>query len=460
MAEERYVDLPGSERAPHPGAEVVGAIDRAEPAYVVVALAPGADPAPIEAFYRGQALEPYVENGVLKLRGTAGALADAFQVHLDRARAAEGQHFRQRTGSIRIPAQFAGSIVAVLGLDNRPHARSRARRHPQPAAPKSLTPQQAATLYNYPADVTGSGVTIGICSLGGGFATSDLQAGGIDPSRVTFVSVDNAQNNPAADANSDGENMLDLTVSLQADGLSAKFFEGPNTDAGMYDCTVAALADADVVCVSWSWGSPTSQWTQQSIQAFTAVLGGITKPVFVASGDSGPTDGTGGPMVNYPASDPNATGVGGTRLEGEGTAIASEVGWDDSREGGGAAGGGFSTIFPRPSWQTGSNPQRGVPDIALNASPETGYSVTVGGKASTVGGTSAAAPMAARGYALLIAKLGKPVFPFNSAIYAPAAAATFNIVTQGINGEYAAGPNQAPGAGLGSFNLGKLELAL
>ena len=108
---------------------------------------------------------------------------------------------------------------------------------------------------------------------------------------------------------------------------------------------------------------------------------GVT--VFAASGDTGSRDGTSRNTADYPASDPNVVGCGGTRLTlTSGGTRAAEVVWDDNPTRS-ATGGGVSTFFPG----------RQVPDVAGNADPETGYQVVVDGEPVVIGGTSAVAPL-------------------------------------------------------------------
>ena len=88
--------------------------------------------------------------------------------------------------------------------------------------------------------------------------------------------------------------------------------------------------------------------------------------------------------------------------------------WNDSA-GGGATGGGVSTLYPLPSWQASagvpaasvSTGGRGVPDIASDADPQTGYQVLVDGKQNVYGGNSAVAPLWAGLLARLAQSTGK-----------------------------------------------------
>ena len=94
----------------------------------------------------------------------------------------------------------------------------------------------------------------------------------------------------------------------------------------------------------------------------------------------------------------------------------------------------------RPAGGTG----RGVPDVAGNADPDTGYQVLVDGQRTVIGGTSAVAPL----WAALIARLaqapGQVVRADPEPLYAGVTAGQprpgFRDITSGSNGAYAAGP--------------------
>jgi len=131
-------------------------------------------------------------------------------------------------------------------------------------------------------------------------------------------------------------------------------------------------------------------------------LGGVGTDTFVASGDQGaagvaPAAGPTGPQVDYPALCPHAIAVGGTHLE-FGDGMLQEFGWTDTNDNG-ASGGGYSQVFAAPPAQEPFLPKgrtgRGVPDLALDADPDTGYQVVFQAELQVVGGTSVAAPVAA-----------------------------------------------------------------
>ena len=121
--------------------------------------------------------------------------------------------------------------------------------------------------------------------------------------------------------------------------------------------------------------------------------------------------------------------------------------WNEIANQEGAGGGGISTAFPVPSWQSSvAAPPlsgRGVPDVAGNADPVSGYQIVVGGQQQPVGGTSAVAPLWAGLIARLAQATGTKFGLLQPLIYAgvtPGAdVAGFNDITQGSNGAYSAG---------------------
>jgi len=105
-------------------------------------------------------------------------------------------------------------------------------------------------------------------------------------------------------------------------------------------------------------------------------------------------------------------------------------------------------------------PGRGVPDVAGNADPETGYNVVVDGSATVIGGTSAVAPLWAGLTALINQSLGQPVGFLNPLLYVKPAAVTFHDITSGNNDGYDSGPGWDPCTGQGSPNGKELLNAL
>jgi kumamolisin len=422
---------------------------------------------------------PKPERRTVLLTGSVAAMQKAFGVELKRA-TVDGATYRVREGGIHLPASLAKAVVAVLGLDNRPQAKPHFRVRKSPSAadgvhPRaattdpSYTPPQVGQLYQFP--TTGAaGQTIGIIELGGGFRAADITAYfktlGIAAPSVTAVSVDKGKNAPSNANSADGEVMLDIEVAASvAPGAKIVVYFTPNTDQGFIDAISTAVHDTTYKpsVISISWGGAESTWTQQSMTALDAACQsaaalGIT--ITVAAGDDGSSDGVtdGANHVDFPASSPHVLACGGTKLIGSGSTITSEVVWNETAAKEGATGGGVSNVFPLPTWQATSKVPaptvagggRGVPDVAGDADPTTGYSVRVDGQTSVIGGTSAVAPLWAGLIAINNATNKTTAGFVNPAIYAAKAKPAFHDITSGNNGAFSAGPGWDACTGLGS----------
>jgi kumamolisin len=427
---------------------------------------------------------PKPERRTIKLTGTVTAMQKAFGVTLTQ-KVLDGNTYRVREGSILLPAELAGAVEAVLGLDNRPQAQPHfrvlgsainaniggtqgfARAHAS-AAGNSYTPVQVGELYQFPKGTKAAGQTIGIIELGGGYRAADLTAYfrglGQPAPTVIAVSVDKGKNSPGNANGADGEVMLDIEVSASvAPGAKIVVYFAPNTDQGFIDAISSAVHDTTnkPSVISISWGGPESSWTKQSMTALDAACQsaaalGIT--ITVAAGDNGSSDGATGNNVDFPASSPHVLACGGTKLVGSGSTITSEVVWNEQASGEGATGGGVSNVFALPSWQakakvpapSGKTGGRGVPDVCGDADPVTGYQVRVDGQSMVIGGTSAVAPLWAGLIALNNQQNGKSAGFIQPQVYAAKAASAFRDIVSGNNGAFSAGPGWDACTGLGS----------
>jgi kumamolisin len=449
----------------------------------------GADPAAIEAVktfaaaHNLQVIEVSAERRTVKLEGTIGDLTKAFQADVANY-LHNGREFRMRTGELQIPAELASSIEAVLGLDNRPQARAHFRIRPLPpggfgaAATVSYTPVQVAQLYSFPAGLDGTGQTIGILELGGGYRPAELQkyftSIKVKPPAVSDVLVDQAKNEPTTPDSADGEVLLDIEVAgAVAPGANIVVYFAPNTDQGFLDGLTTAIHDKTnkPSVISISWGGPENSWTAQAMKAFDsaaqdAAALGVT--ICAASGDDGSSDGVkdGANHVDFPASSPHILACGGTNLQSANGKITKETVWNDGAQGG-AGGGGYSVQFPVPAYQSSAKVAppaklgRGVPDVAGDASPQTGYSILVDGQSMVIGGTSAVAPLWSGLIAVLNQKLGKPLGFIQPQLYSLAkSTGALNDITEGSNGAFKAAVGWDAATGLGSPVGDKLLAAL
>ncbi|KVE23820.1 peptidase S53 [Burkholderia singularis] len=425
------------------------------------------------------------------LAGTIAQFEAAFGVKLQRFEHHSAGQYRGRTGDIALPDDLHDDVTAVLGLDNRPQARPHFRLRPTPAfkparaaAATSFTPLQLATLYDFPPG-DGAGQCIAIIELGGGYRAADIQRyfrglGLASQPKLVDVSVNGGRNAPTGEPSGpDGEVSLDIEVAgAIAPGATLAIYFAPNSDAGFIQAVNQAVHDTanKPSIVSISWGGPESAWTSQSLQAFNRVLQsaaalGVT--VCAAAGDNGSSDGVqdGTNHVDFPASSPYVLACGGTHLDAQpGQGIAGETVWNDDAAGGGATGGGVSDVFDLPEWQQGLSAtlaqdgsatplaKRGVPDVAGDASPTTGYEVSIDGTSTVIGGTSAVAPLWAALIARINAASGGAAGWINPKLYRNAAA--LRDITTGNNGAYAASAGWDACTGLGSPDGVKVAAAL
>jgi kumamolisin len=454
-----------------------------------------ADMAKVKAFAQQAGLDVVDSNAARRsvfLAGTAQQIAAAFGTTIELVEHSVGIS-RRRTAPINLPPELADIVEGVFGITSLPIAQPHFRILPEGigvaarAATSAYTAVELAKLYNFPAGLDGSGQCIGIIELGGGYRTDDIETYftrlGLPVPNVKAISVDGATNSPSDPDSADGEVMLDIEVAaaIAPKALIAVYF-APNTDKGFLDAITEAIHDTDnkPSVISISWGAPEKEWAEQALasfdQAFQAAAAlGVT--ICCAAGDAGSGDedpDTSQPdglaHADFPGSSPAVLCCGGTRLVASGGAITAETVWnDDPRRS--ASGGGVSDYFPVPPYQgatrvppsanPGGRVGRGIPDVAGNADPETGYLILVDGSNLVFGGTSAVAPLWAGLVALMNQKLQKPVGFLNPLLYGPLGTSpAFRDITSGDIGAYQAGPGWDPCTGWGSPNGANLLGAL
>src|SRR5690348_4062262 len=377
---------------------------------------------------------------LVRVSGSASAVGRAFGTRLH-SFSANGSTFFAPATKATVPAAFAGQTKAVLGLSNL----GRVGFDPTSVdIPRDYTPQQMWSLYNAPSATTGSGETVSVIAEGDltqvhKDLTTFEDTYGLPHVAWTQVQV----GTPSTDTSGADEWDLDTQWSTgMAPGVTGvRVYDGPS------------LSNDDILAEINRW--VTDDATHQAsfsageceLLAFaTGFTGGLDtvleqaaaqgQTLFVSSGDTGvfcsAIVGVNGvpagiPSVEYPASSPFAIGVGGTTVLGPGP---NEIGWY-------AGGGGSSYFEPTPAFQANAGGSflginRGVPDVALDADPNSGYDVVVGGQVEVIGGTSASAPswqgiwaraQCAHGGALGFA--GSPIYT--------APAADFHDITLGGN---------------------------
>jgi kumamolisin len=431
----------------------------------------------------------------VKLRGTVTQLAAAFQVSFESFQTTfpggAPLTYRDHRGPASIPAALDGIVEHVSGLSTRPVAQSHHRAAHPASVQATLTPEQLAAVYQFPAvPKGGAGLTldVGIAELGGRAdqAVVSWFTKANPGVQVIEDGVDGSLPQPDP-GGADVEVALDWQVLARAllsaapqAAIRLVLRYAPNTDQGFSDLWNSFVSDPTYrfTGVSTSWGMAEDQWTQGGAAAMDAAAQAcLAVGIFqiTASGDNGASDGStdGKLYADCPASSPNVLGAGGTKLAVSGGKISSQVVWNEAALGDGAGGGGVSIYFPVPSYQSANgireqslnNGQTGrsEPDMAADADPVTGYEVVTGidsrglPTSITVGGTSAVAPLLTAGFTAISAILGTRLGRIQDPVYAMAHGGHgFYDVTQGNNAYptgtkgYSAGPGFDVPSGWGS----------
>ena len=355
---------------------------------------------------------------LLSVSGPAATVEAAFGVRLHRYQAADGRVFHAPDTDPAVPASLVGRLSGVIGLDNfnvrHPYFRSRIPalkpRILKPliggADPRAeigsdpntgaLTPSDIKAAYGLSqTPLTGAGQTLAVYELDG-YTPSDIAAYetayGLPNVPLENIIIDGFDGVPGPGAI---EVTLDIEVMAALAPSASKIlvYEAPNTEAGFIDLFNRIATDNRAKQIGVSWGGPENSSLKSDRDAENNAfleMKAQGQGIFCASGDSGAYDDSATVSVDDPASQPNVTGVGGTTLavKSRGGAFQSESAWgtaSDTRRSpfGSGGGGGISTVWPAPDYQAGvgqSATQRNVPDVSLDADPETGYAIYFGGE--------------------------------------------------------------------------------
>lgn len=429
MAAKTHVVLRGSKRGKDLDSVPVGKVNPKERIFVTIGLTGPKLPAPDE--YVNQTLTPeeltdkfgaskadadkvaksLKKYGIqtvsvslatrsMTVSGTAKAMEAAFKPGMVVMRSARDGDFRGRQGTLQIPQELQGVVTGVFGLDQRRMADRKAGIGAAAAMGAGLAPLAPADLeqrYNFPPGAA-AGQSIAIAEFGGGYFPEDIaayckkfvrpvpnvQALSVDVPAYTLQQILALPPRDRKEAlDNSGEVMMDVEIiaGLCSDASISVYFSSFD-QRGWVDLLNKVIA-ARPVALSCSWGlaEDSSEWSANAVSAINdrlnvARLLGIT--ICASSGDDGSGDEMtdGGAHIDFPSSSPNTLGVGGTMLTKTGSKI-NEVAWWESpgqrSGGGGASGGGVSTVFPRPAWQNVNieslNPRsidgRVAPDIAV-----------------------------------------------------------------------------------------------
>ncbi|HEX7355923.1 MAG TPA: S53 family peptidase [Mycobacteriales bacterium] len=417
----------------------------------------------VTAWARGAGLTVTPVDGgqILALDGSAAQVGRAFGTTLQTVAFAGGRTGLRPSTAATLPASIAPLVAGVTGLSEvgAMHLQERTAL----SFPASYTPQQISAIYGAGSAHTGSGVPVAVIASG--------PLGQVEKDLRTFETTYGLPQTPwqtvlapSAGTDTSGQDEYDLdtqyATSQAPDASQLYVYDGPD------------LADATIVTEIGTWVSQ-DLTRQASFSAgeceVLAQVGGLQssldtvlrqaavqgQTLFTSSGDTGafcplPVVGVNGvpaglPGDNYPAASPYAIGVGGTTVLDPST--PTEIAWY-------AGGGGPSLFESVPTWQQNAGGsfvgvRRGVPDVALDADPNSGYDVVVSGTVETIGGTSASAP-AWQGFWARAQSAHGNALGFAGPILYGLPAAAFHDITLGVNGIYPATPGYDYDTGRGT----------
>lgn len=413
-------------------------------------------------------------NLLVTATGLAAQVESAFNTSLEQYQQA-GHTVYANTTAAQVPAALGGTVVAVLGLNNAAHFN----------LPISTPSPTSASLPNYPAAYTPQGFwkAYDVATVPAAKNTSiAIFAEGDLSGVITDLRTEEAANN-----------LPQVPVTVEPTGIASPDTAGADewdmdtqystgmagTVSHLYIYDATSLTDSDIALEfnkfaaqdlakagSASFGEGEyntyldgSMLVDDEIFAEAAAQG---QTVFASAGDTGgfsavaPTNGVpaGAPDVNYPASSPYVVAVGGTTLltNSDGS-YNSEIAWL-------AGGSGTSEFESQPFWQSGIVPAttfKGVPDISMDADPNSGAVVYVNGSPLIFGGTSLSSPLALGAWARFETthqnKLGFAAPRF----YGAYQTAGFHDIVLGDTGPYPAAPGWDYATGLGTIDVSQMN---
>ena len=440
--------------------------------------------------------------------GTAAQVGAAFHTELHNYLVNGRMHFANATAP-SVPTAFAGTLLAIHHLNNfRPQPRAHLRTVPASARFTSsvsgnhyLSPGDFATIYDlgplYSAGLDGTGISIAV-----------VGQTEIDPNDIsTFRSLSGLSANPpqlilvpntGASVSGDPGDIQESDLDIEWSGGVAKnanvIFVYAGSQGSAFDALQYAIDNKIAPVIGISYGNCEQAFAPSDIATLQswvnqAIAQGQT--ISAASGDAGAADcedasstsATTGLAIDVPGAFPEVVSVGGTEFTGDNTTGADapywaaatsssvdnissaleyipEMAWNDSPVTGtgtqlattlSAGGGGVSTLFAKPAWQTALTPadgQRDVPDVSFNASPAhdgylvcsqgscvSGFRATAGGNLTVFGGTSVSAQVFAGVLAILNqATQSGGLGNMNARLYTlPYPGTAFHDITSGSN---------------------------
>jgi subtilase family serine protease len=404
-----------------------------------------------------------------------------------------------------VPAAFASTVLGFRRLDNfrpRPHAQPTAHFTSSVSGNHFMTPGDFATIYDltplYNLGLDGTGITIAVMGQTAINLTDDAafrSAAGLPAKAPTLLLTPNTGTSVTSTDDLNEAN-LDVEWSGGVAKNATVLFDYAGSTGSVFDALNDAIDNNRAPVIGISYGNCEANISSTPSQSLTVaqdlrtlVQQGVSQgqTVSAASGDDGAADcepsasdpnntsATTGLAVDVPGAIPEVTSVGGSEFMGDPASLTAtqywgatpgtddissalsyipEMAWNDTVADGviSAGGGGLSTFFTKPAWQTALTPadgQRDVPDIALNASDAhdpylvcsqgscvVGFRESTGGNLNPFGGTSVSAQVFAGILGVLNqATNSKGLGNVNMELYALAASspAAFHDITTGNN---------------------------
>lgn len=402
---------------------------------------------------------------VVQVTGTTEQISRAFGTSMHSYRSG-GESYTAASTSAKLPPDVAAVTAGVVGVSASPKLQlGIGNAAVQPSSPSSGTsygPADFTKFYQAPNTATGKGQQVSI--IGEGDLTQvakDLAAFEnkfhLPPVPLNVIKVDGGSFDTSGQQEWDLDTQYSSGFAPDISGIN--FYAGPSLDdKSLLDTTAKWVDDNKTRQGSASLGEcETAAQKSGFLKAEDEVLKKAAaqgQTLFVSSGDTGSKCGTrngvvSGPKgVSYPASSPYVVGVGGTTITN--FANHTEVGWHPS-------GGGQSSIEPAQSWQLNAGgaykpASRGVPDVALDADPASGFQIIANGQPAVIGGTSASAP-AWNGIWARAEQQAQSGLGFGAPLLYQLPASAFNDITQGNNGDFNAGPGWDFVTGRGTPNI-------
>jgi pseudomonalisin len=420
--------------------------------------------------------------------GTVGAASAAFNTPIERF-TQHGTVVYANTKVAQVPANLAGIVGSVVGLNSAGVMHTGATEAANPPSecvvpgvgyPCEYNPQGFWKAYDATTSAKGAATKIAIFAEGNvSSVVTDLRleekANGVPAVKVSIVHTGPA----TAD-----------TLGLDEWDMDTQYSTGmAGNVAGLTIYDAATLNDSDITTEFNRFASDgtskaaSASFGECEFQAFldgsmladdqaAAEAAAQGQTIFASSGDTGGfcpvgvgANGApaGAPDVNYPASSPWVVSAGGTTLitNADGS-YSREIAWA-------AGGGGPSLLEMAPAWQNGIAPPsdtvcselvdvpcgRAVPDVAMDADPNSGANVYVAGQPEGVGGTSLSSPLTLGVWARLETAAKNSLGFAGPLLYRAHGTAAFHDIVLGDTGPYPATPGADFATGLGTFDVAK-----